>query len=565
MIAFLQYLVALHFAGTGDLQIGFVPRPDLGGIAAVVGAYLALSLAAGFLLTRRVAGDADRAIGRILATTTIGRLLGLAAFYVIAQPLGGRALAHAVGVEGWVLIPHLVRLLPFFVMVVALRAGLQPAMRAARVGPESVRGALAVEFRQALMPLAPMLVLLVLFDLLRLVEPTSTIGRRLAAFDELHALQALTLLGVVFLVLLVLPFALRIAWKARPLPVGPLRDRLDAYSRRVGFRARDILVWRTGGDLLNAAVVGAFPRFRYVILTDGLLDSLDDDEVEAVFAHEAGHARRGHILLFFGFTAVLVLVQVMDVLGGTLAPLGPVFQPIALMVIWLGVVFGWVSRRFEQEADVWGVETLPPPTGPGAPPPGALHPFARALDRIGHEVGGIREMTGWRHFSIADRVEFVQRYVTDPAVRRSYQRGILVLRGTLLSVIFGIGALAVARLAAEIRETPPDRQPDMLVALDQALRATDPRARAGGLLVAATMAHEVDRRDDAVRWLREVVALGAGDPGVLSFYAAELEATGRPLGARVAWQRVADDSRAPEQLREFARGKGRSLDTTPPK
>ena len=47
--------------------------------------------------------------------------------------------------------------------------------------------------------------------------------------------------------------------------------------------------------MANAAIVGAGSRRRIVVFTDLLLARLDDDEVAAVFAHEAAHAQRRHL------------------------------------------------------------------------------------------------------------------------------------------------------------------------------------------------------------------------------------------------------------------------------
>ena len=40
--------------------------------------------------------------------------------------------------------------------------------------------------------------------------------------------------------------------------------------------------------VINAAVAGFLPPFRYVFLSDGLLSYLGDEEIAAVFAHEMG-------------------------------------------------------------------------------------------------------------------------------------------------------------------------------------------------------------------------------------------------------------------------------------
>jgi len=309
-----------------------------------------------------------------------------------------------------------------------------------QVGARTAAVAVAAEFRGAILPLAPIAAFVVLGDVLRLAvkDPNSAAGRAIDVMTRLPAMHAFFWLGLFFCGFLFLPFVLRIALRTKPLPDGPLRTRLEAYSRRVGFRFRDIRVWPTGGDTANAVVVGALPRFRYVFITDGLLNALDEDEIEAVFAHEAGHARRGHVLLFFGFTVVLSLLQFVPgaevVLGGALSWAPPIVRQLLLVIVWLGVVFGWVSRRFEQEADVFCIDTLKLPDDAS---PSADHPFARALARIGEDVGEIREVTGWRHFSIADRVAFARQYVADAEVRRRTRRSIRILRGTLMTVIFG--------------------------------------------------------------------------------------------------------------------------------
>ena len=48
-------------------------------------------------------------------------------------------------------------------------------------------------------------------------------------------------------VLVLSPAFIRLAWPTRPLPPGPLRDRLERVAARFGFRCTDILVWDTEG------------------------------------------------------------------------------------------------------------------------------------------------------------------------------------------------------------------------------------------------------------------------------------------------------------------------------
>ncbi|KKL51238.1 hypothetical protein LCGC14_2297500, partial [marine sediment metagenome] len=96
-------------------------------------------------------------------------------------------------------------------------------------------------------------------------------------------------------VLLLAPAAIVRIWRAYPLPAGPLRAELDDRCRRMKLTCREILVWQTGGTIANAGVMGLIGPVRYVLLSDVLLERMDDEQVEAIFAHEAGHVACRHI------------------------------------------------------------------------------------------------------------------------------------------------------------------------------------------------------------------------------------------------------------------------------
>lgn len=559
MLSFLQYILALVIATSSATGDG-AGRVDFAGILlAVVGFALAVRVVA-VLVARDTKSPEAARLKRLLMISGVVRVAALALFSVIAGRLGGANIPSALGVERWVLVPSLLRILPYLGLVAGYAWGFHAATAALRVGPRMAFGAIVDEFRQAILPLASLAVLVLLQDLPRLASPTSAAGRLFQILQGLPAVQAFLILGVLFCVLLTVPFVMRLALRAKPLPDGPLRRRLEAYAKRIGLGYRDIVVWPTRGDVLNAAVIGAFPRFRYVLITDALISTLGEDEVEAVFAHEAGHAKRGHILMFFGFTAVFMLLgfvpAIANVVGAALSPLPPLLRFVVMVVVWSGVVFGWVSRRFEQEADVFGIETLPLST-PDADP--AQHPFARAMQRIGDEVGAIEEVTGWRHFSIADRVKFVRLYLTDASVRRQYRRSIFWLRTTLLCVIGAFGLAAAAKLPDEIRtgtqawhaRAAPESV--VLQGLQSALGLEEPEQRSFQFFGTGLAAVSAGRNEDATRWFRESVALTPRAAPALAAYANALESAGRPLGARLVWEELA----AREDLGEGDRAEAR--------
>ena len=298
------------------------------------------------------------------------------------------------------------------------------------------------------------------------------------------------LLGCVSaVVLLFAPVMLRYVWVTEPLPPGPLRDRLERMCRRVGLRYSEILLWHTHRMTVNAAVMGFVAPLRYVLISDALLETMEDDEIEAVFAHEAGHVRHWHLQYF----ALFVLVT-MYITGGMLEVLTRnrlvmdqgLLQVISLSLLlasWL-LGFGWVSRNFERQADVFGVrcvtadiETCTPwcgvhgsspsilaaastavvgpiqPAGvaafvtPARAASGAMLPrlcagatslFGRTLLRIADLNGIPRDAPSWRHGTIESRCRLIERLATDPRALARFDRKLLVIKaGLALAVVIG--------------------------------------------------------------------------------------------------------------------------------
>ena len=116
--------------------------------------------------------------------------------------------------------------------------------------------------------------------------------------------------------------------------------------------------------IVNAAVMGVVAPLRYVLITDGMLEQLEDTKIEAVFGHEAGHVKRHHILYFLLF--VLISGCVVTIFSVRTQHLDSQSLQLQLLATLVGVVllfkwavlFGWISRRFERQADIFGVRTL---------------------------------------------------------------------------------------------------------------------------------------------------------------------------------------------------------------
>ena len=214
------------------------------------------------------------------------------------------------------------------------------------------------------------------------------------------------------LVLTMMPVVMRHVWRTEPLGAGSLRDSLAAMCRRQRVRVRELLVWVTHGTMINGAVMGFVGPLRYILLTDALLDSLPQEQVEAVMAHELGHVKRRH-MLWLGIAAISAITLshlglnslTSLTLGQRVTQSDAAQAVISLAALAIGMlIFGFISRRFEWQADAFAVQHLSAVGGgegtlteqAGAAMRGALEAVAR-LNRIP------RERFTWRHGSIAER------------------------------------------------------------------------------------------------------------------------------------------------------------------
>jgi len=293
------------------------------------------------------------------------------------------------------------------------------------------------------------------------------------AGDPVTQVAGAVLVPVLFVLL---PLAVKPVLGLVTLPQGAARERLERMARRLGFRYRDLLLWPTRGGMANAMVVGVVPWARYVIVTDRLLDGLDPDELDAVFGHEVGHVRHGHIpyyLLFIALSATVTSVAAAAAVKAA-ADLGWVhprafddwltLPPLALMGGYVFVVFGFLSRKCERQADVFGAKAATlmrnaecgmrnDETNPGAGIPHPSHhpdldpdgvaAMVRALRRVAdlngmdaedHPVRGrVRAvLRAWQHGPIPDRVRFLRRLVDEPGLERRFQWRVFLLRCGLM-------------------------------------------------------------------------------------------------------------------------------------
>jgi STE24 endopeptidase len=274
-----------------------------------------------------------------------------------------------------------------------------------------------------------------------------------------------------------------------PLEDGRLRRKLEAMCARSRMKVQDILVWRTHNNMGNAAVMGVVPQMRYVLLSDLLLESMTDEQIEAVFAHEMGHVVHRHMPWFVVFFITIMVslqggAEWIDKMGW-LRDLPEWMKPVIVSggFFWVLLLFGFLSRRFERQADVFAARTMQS-MQPGAIPTTTLPAvssddggavvigyaprsyvgeygaklFASALQRVAainnmptgsyrRWEGGLRKRFAflmerasdlahhWLHGSINERQSYLQRVSTNPAQTFRFDRFMTQLSLTLLFLL----------------------------------------------------------------------------------------------------------------------------------
>ncbi len=214
---------------------------------------------------------------------------------------------------------------------------------------------------QVLFTAIPILLILLLHDVVMLV-----LWRGFGVQVERSAAEGLITFASALGIFMVVPEVLVRVLPTQVLPRSPLRDRMEAMCRAHRLKFRDILIWRTENRIANALVMGVVPRFRYVLLSDLLLQEMNDEQIEAVFAHELGHVVHRHMIWYLVFLKLLILLLaliavVLDTHFGNVRL--PAWMPIDLVMTLIGfagfvVAFGYVSRRFERQADVFAARTI---------------------------------------------------------------------------------------------------------------------------------------------------------------------------------------------------------------
>ena len=162
--------------------------------------------------------------------------------------------------------------------------------------------------------------------------------------------------------------------KLKPLEDGSLRDKIEAYSKKVGYSLKNIYIidGSKRSTKANAFFSGLGPR-KTIALYDTLVEKHSDEELVAVLAHEVGHYKKKHVLtsmlltiLQLGLMCYLLEIcikqpVISEALGGNgmvfhlgLMAFGILYSPLGTVI---GVLMNILSRKNEYEADDYAKTT----------------------------------------------------------------------------------------------------------------------------------------------------------------------------------------------------------------
>jgi len=275
-------------------------------------------------------------------------------------------------------------------------------------------------------------------------------------------------------VLVLSPLVIRHIWHTTALPSGEVRDRMLRLCQHHRIRVRELLLWRSGG-MVNAAVTGLLHQVRYILLSDGLLDQVPPRAVEAVMAHEIAHVKLKH-MIWMGLVLVTCLGTI-ELAGHVAMDLythsqqtthatepqqvdpAPMIdladaqtQVIVVGVPAFGVtllVFGWVSRRIERQADVFAIRHLAESTG--APQRDAfgklifdapsVATMVDALQRVADLNHMPAKRPSWRHGSIAWRQDHLRSLIGSPTDDTAIDRVMLRVK---IASLAGLAVLVLS-------------------------------------------------------------------------------------------------------------------------
>ncbi len=227
------------------------------------------------------------------------------------------------------------------------------------------------------------------------------------------------------IVVIIAPAIIQRLWQCKPLEDGEIRTRIHALCQRAGVKYSNIVYWPIfGGRMITAGVMGLVKNFRYFLVTEALLSYLNPNEIDAVISHEIAHVKKNHLLFYVFFLAVFALVLyyanpaltmlesmilLYDPIYNRISPANfhlkvfiELFFTISIFILYFRYVFGFFMRNFERQADCYVFKLFDTSV-----------PLINTLKKIVQTSRATADRPNWHHFSIKERIEYLEKCETD--------------------------------------------------------------------------------------------------------------------------------------------------------
>ncbi len=268
------------------------------------------------------------------------------------------------------------------------------------------------------------------------------------------------------------PLLIQKLWNCKPLEPGISRSRIENICTEAGLKYADILKWQLfGGTMITAGVMGIIAKFRYILVTPALLNSLNNDEIDAVIQHEIGHIQRYHMIFYLFFFAGFIacnflfleplmlllyisepVYRVFEFFGvdkNTAHPILISATLISVFILYFRFGFGFFMRNFERQADLHVYN---------------FTPDASSLISTFYKIASFSRQSidkpNWHHFSIGERVRFLEKCQATPILIQGHHRKVkkiitgyfiltILLAGLGYSINFGLAKDAFGNFITE--------------------------------------------------------------------------------------------------------------------
>jgi Zn-dependent protease with chaperone function len=265
--------------------------------------------------------------------------------------------------------------------------------------------------------LIPWILINILFDILKITGYSYSFSSMPIYIEILFVALFFVLISIIF------PFFIKYLWNCKPFSDVHTKNKILEMCKQEKVTVANILLWPLfEAKGLSAGIMGPLGKFRYILITPGLLDILEEEELEAVIYHEIGHIKFHHTIFYIFFILgymifsfyITYIINIAIIMLGYFNNLQSFFQNhyfisvsyffiyVSFVVFYLRYVFGYISRNFERQADTFAFMRQ-----------GTARYINSSLEKIAYYSGNSRRTPSWHHYSVKQRIEYFDEAETN--------------------------------------------------------------------------------------------------------------------------------------------------------